>query len=177
MNILYAQLIGTAAMLTITLSVQCRKKKHMMMFQSIAHMLYSFQYALLGAFSAAYMDIIAVIRNLLFSKYDKSKKSIPILLPIIIITTTIVIGILTYTNPLSTLPVIIAVLYTIGASFKDPKIYKYIFGTCAIAWLFYNLKFKAYICVAGNIMEISSTTIALIRETKRKKKKRKKKYI
>ena len=44
MNVLYAQLIGAAAMLTMTLSVQCRKKKHMMIVQSIAHMFYSFQY-------------------------------------------------------------------------------------------------------------------------------------
>lgn len=75
MNVLYAQLIGAAAMLTITLSVQCRKKKHMMMVQSAAHMLYAFQYALLGAFSAAFMDLISVLRNLLFYKYDKDKEN------------------------------------------------------------------------------------------------------
>ena len=173
MNVLYAQLIGAAAMLTITLSVQCRKKKHMMMVQSAAHILYAFQYALLGAFSAAFMDIIAVLRNILFYKYDKDKKKIPIILPTIVILITIFVGTLTYTNPLSLLPVIVAILYTIGASFRDPKIYKYIFGTCAIAWLFYNLKFQAYVCVIGNIMEITSTAIALIRETKRKKKKKK----
>ena len=50
---------------------------------------------------------------------------------------------------------------------------KFVFGTCAIGWLFYNLNFQAYVCVIGNIMEITSTTIALIRETKRKNRKRK----
>ena len=173
MNVLYEQLIGAAAMLTITLSVQCRKKKHMMMVQSAAHMLYAFQYALLGAFSAAFMDLISVLRNLLFYKYDKNKKKIPIILPIIVITITVIIGYLNYTNPLSLLPVIVAILYTIGASFRDPKVYKYVFGTCAIAWLFYNLKFQAYVCVIGNIMEITSTIIALVRETKRSKRKKK----
>lgn len=174
-NVLYAQLIGAAAMLTITLSVQCRKKKHMMMVQSAAHMLYAFQYALLGAFSAAFMDAIAVLRNMLFYKYDKSKKQVPLYLTTIVLLITALIGYLNYTNPLSLLPVIIAMLYTIGASFKDPKVYKYVFGFCAIAWLFYNLKFKAYVCVIGNIMEITSTTIALIRDTKNSKKKKRKK--
>ena len=61
----------------------------------------------------------------------------------------------------------------LGASFKDPKVYKYVFGSCAIAWLFYNLKFQAYVCVIGNIMEITSTIIALVREAKRSKKKKK----
>lgn len=173
MNVLYAQLIGAAAMLTMTLSVQCRKKKHMMIVQSIAHMFYSFQYALLGGFSAAFMDIISVLRILLFYKYDKSKKKIPLILPTIVILVTVFVGILTYTNPLSLLPVFAAIIYTIGASFKDPKVYKFVFGTCAIGWLFYNLKFQAYVCVIGNIMEITSTAIALIRETKRKNRKKK----
>lgn len=179
MNVLYAQLIGAAAMLTMTFSVQCRKKKHMMTVQSLAHLLYSFQYALLGAFSAAFMDIISVLRNFLFYKYDKDKKKIPTILPILVITITLIIGYLTYTNPLSLLPTIVAILYTIGASFKDPKVYKYVFGSCAIAWLFYNLKFKAYVCVIGNLMEITSTIIALVREIKRKKKKKysRKKHI
>lgn len=170
-NVLYAQLIGVAAMLTISFSVQCRKKKHKMMVQSFAHMLYAFQYALLGAISAAYMDIMAVVRNILFYKYDKNRRQVPIVLSGIIIIVTGIIGYLNYTNPLSLLPVIVAILYTIGATFKNPRVYKYVFGFCAIAWLFYNLKFKAYVCVIGNIMEITSTIIALVRETKNKNKK------
>ena len=106
-NVLYAQLIGVAAMLTISFSVQCRKKKHMMMVQSFAHMLYAFQYALLGAISAAYMDIMAVVRNILFYKYDKNRRQVPIVLSGIIIIVTGIIGYLNYTNPLSLLPVII----------------------------------------------------------------------
>ena len=143
----------------------------MMMIQSFAHLLYAFQYALLGAISAAYMDIMAVVRNILFYKYDKNRKQVPIILSGIIIIITGIIGYINYTNPLSLLPVIVAILYTIGATFKNPRVYKYIFGFCAIAWLFYNLKFKAYVCVIGNIMEITSTIIALVRETKNKNKK------
>jgi hypothetical protein len=134
-------------------------------------MLYAFQYALLGAISAAYMDIMAVVRNILFYKYDKNRRQVPIVLSEIIIIVTGIIGYLNYTNPLSLLPVIVAILYTIGATFKNPRVYKYVFGFCAIAWLFYNLKFKAYVCVIGNIMEITSTIIALVRETKNKNKK------
>ncbi len=141
------------------------------MVQSFAHMLYAFQYALLGAISAAYMDIMAVVRNILFYKYDKNRRQVPIVLSGIIIIVTGIIGYLNYTNPLSLLPVIVAILYTIGATFKNPRVYKYVFGFCAIAWLFYNLKFKAYVCVIGNIMEITSTIIALVRETKNKNKK------
>lgn len=175
MNVLYAQLVGAAAMLTITFAVQCRKKKHMMIVQMFAHLLYAFQYTLLGAFSACYMDLMAVLRTLIFYKYDKSRKKIPVILPIIICVITSLIGYFTYTNTLSLIPVIIAIAYTIGASFKNPRVYKYVFAVCAFGWIYYNFKVSAYICIIGNVCEITSSAIAIIRETKIKKQKENKK--
>lgn len=175
MNIIYAQLIGIAGMLTISASVHCRKKKNMMFVQSAAHLLFSFQYAILGAFTASFMDIMAILRNMLYRKYDKSRKKIPIILPIIVLSITSIIGYFTYNGLLSLLPILIAIAYTIGASFKDPKIYKYVFGICAAGWLFYNFQVHAYINIIGNIVEIVSTTIAITNDYKRKKKRAKRK--
>ena len=45
MNVLYAQFIGAAALLTIAISVQCRKKKNIMLVQMTANILYSFKYS------------------------------------------------------------------------------------------------------------------------------------
>ena len=117
-----------------------------------------------------FVKLFDFIKSIVY-KYDKNRRQVPIVLSGIIIIVTGIIGYLNYTNPLSLLPVIVAILYTIGATFKDARVYKYVFGFCAIAWLFYNLKFKAYVCVIGNIMEITSTIIALVRETKNKNKK------
>ena len=170
MNILYAQLVGAAAMLTFSFSVQCRKKKHMMIVQMLAHSLYAIQYALLKAFAASYMDIVAIIRSLLFYKYDKSRKKVPIKLIIPVLICTLIIGYFNYTNFLSLLPMFTALAYTIGASFKDPKVYKKVFAVCATVWLYYNLRVGAYVCVIGNVVEISSAIIAIRRDMKSKRK-------
>ena len=73
MDILYAQFIGAAALLTIILSVQCKKKKNVMLVQTIANILYSFQYVLLGAYSAAILNVVTVSRCMVCYEYDKKR--------------------------------------------------------------------------------------------------------
>lgn len=170
MEILWAQIIGILAIIAITASVHFKKKNHMMMMQSVAHLLYATQYIILKAYSAAYMDAVAIIRNLIYYKYDETKTRIPIILPIIICAITIIIGYFKYDGLISLIPIIIALSYTISASFKDPKVYKYVFGICALGWLYYNFKCGAYVCLIGNAFEFFSTLIALIREKKKRKK-------
>ena len=170
MEILWAQIIGILAIIAITTSVHFKKKNHMMAMQSLAHFLYAVQYIILGAFSAAYMDAAAIIRNLIFYKYDETKTKIPIILPIIICIAIVFIGYINYDGIISIIPIVIALAYTISASFKNPRVYKIVFGICALGWLYYNFKCKAYVCLIGNFMEFSSTLVALIREAKKKKK-------
>ncbi len=170
MEIILAQIIGILAIITVTISVHFKKKNHMMLVQSLAHLFYATQYILLGAFSAAYMDAAAIIRNLLYYKYDETKTKIPLYLPIILCVAIIFIGIIKYSGLLSLIPIVITLAYTISATFKNPKVFKCTFGFCALIWLYYNYKCGAYVCVLGNIMEFSSTLTALIKERKRKKK-------
>ena len=170
MEILVAQIVGILAIITITASVHFKKKNHMMMMQSLAHLLYSIQYIILGAYSAAYMDAVAIVRNLIYYKYDETKNQIPIVLPIVICTITIIIGYINYDGIISLIPIVIALAYTISATFKDPKVYKYTFGICALGWLYYNFKCGAYVCLIGNFMEFISTLIAIIKDAKSRKK-------
>lgn len=170
MEILISQIVGSLAIITITASVHFKKKNHMMMVQSLAHFLYAIQYIILNAYSAAYMDAVAIIRNLIYYKYDSTKSKIPIILPIIICSIIIVIGYLNYSGIISLIPIVIALSYTIAATFKNPKVYKYVFGICALGWLYYNFKCGAYVCLFGNLFEFFSTLIALINEKRKRKK-------
>lgn len=169
MNILYAQFIGAAALLIIVLSVQCKKKKNIMLFQLIANVLYSLQYILLGAFSAAYLNIVTIIRSYTYYECDKKIKKIPLFLPIIFSISTIVIGYILYDGLLILIPISITIAYTIGASFKDNNIFRKVFLVCAIVWLYYNFKVEAYVGMFGNICEIISTYVAIHRYKSKKK--------
>ena len=170
MNILYAQFIGAAALLTIVLSVQFKKKKNIMLFQLIANVLYSVQYALLNVPSAAYLNIITILRSYTYYLYDKKKKKIPLFFLIFYCLLSLVIGYLLYDNILVLIPITITIAYTVGAYYKDPNVFREVFLISAFAWLYYNYRVEAYVGMFGNLCEIVSTFIAINRYTKKVKK-------
>ena len=170
MKAVWAQIIGGLAILAITSSVHFKKKNHMMAMQSLAHLLFAIQYIVLDAFSAAYMDTISIIRNLIFYKFDETKTRIPIILPTIICIVIGIVGYFNYNGLITLIPVIISMAYAISAAFKNPKVYKYTFGVCILGWMYYNFHYGAYVCVIGNIIELVSTMAALIRDLKERKK-------
>lgn len=170
MNILYAQFIGAAALLTIVLSVQFKKKKNIMLVQLIANVLYSVQYALLNVPSAAYLNIITILRSYTYYQYDKKRKKIPLFFLIFYCLLSLIVGYLLYDNILVIIPITITIAYTIGAYYKDANVFRKVFLVSAFVWLFYNYKVEAYVGMFGNVCEIVSTYIAINRYTKKAKK-------
>lgn len=171
MNLLYAQLAGAAAMLLIALSVQCRKKKHILLVQLFANIFYAVQYMFLSAPAALFPSLIAVVRNLIFYLYEKKRKKIPFYATSFILILILIVAYYSYEGIISLIPIFIAIAYTIGQTFKNPRKFKYIFGFCSIIWIIYNFSVKAYVGVLGNIMEIISATTAITREKRLEKKK------
>lgn len=171
MNLLYAQLAGAAAMLLIALSVQCRKKKHILLVQLFANIFYAVQYMFLNAPAGLFPSLIAILRNLAFYLFENKKKKIPWYAPTFIIILILIVAYYSYDGIISLIPIIIAIAYTVGQTFKNPRKFKYIFGVCSVIWIIYNFKVHAYIGVLGNIMEITSAVTAIKREKILEKKK------
>lgn len=164
MNLLYAQLVGAAAMLTISFSVQCRKKKNIMLVQAIANTLYAVQYTLLNAYAASSMNIITALRSLIYYFFSKKNKKIPVYIPVLVTIIIIYIGYLNYSGLLSLVPPIITIAYTISATYKNPKIFKTTFMICSFVWIYYNFTVEAYICIVGNVLEIISSITSIKRK-------------
>lgn len=168
MNLFYAQLIGAAAMLVIVLSVQFKKKKNVMIVQAIANTLYFVEYAVLEAYSAASLNLITIVRIFLFYRYDKKEKNVPWFLCFVFVIIIIGVGIYNYNGLLDVIPISITIAYTIGATYKNPNVFKKVFLICSFFWFIYNFSVSAYVVAFGNICEIVSTMFALKRYKKKK---------
>lgn len=155
-----AQIIGSLAISIWVLSLQSKQRSKLLKLQSLANLLYFFEYILLGAFSAASMNLTSSIRCLLFSKRTEEETKIWNIIFIIII---FILGIITYNGLLSLIPIIITSLYTISSSKNDTKYNRIVVLTSAFIWTYYNYKVKAYITILGNVFEIISGIISLIR--------------
>ncbi len=158
-----AQIIGIVAIALWVISVQKKEEYKILLLQAVANLIYAVQYVLLQVFPAAFMNIVSFFRCYIFYKKRKNGKNISKLWLIIFIVIVIVFGILTYDGYLSLIPIIITLFYAISSWMKDAKWIRIVFLIAAFIWIYYNYVVGAYICIIGNVFEIISGTLALIR--------------
>lgn len=160
---LIAQIIGVIAICLWLISLQCKKKKDILIFQTVASLFYSLQYILLFAFSAALIDFTSAIRNIVFYFEEKKNNKISKSTLIIFITIAILIGTLTFYSWFSILPIIATLIYIYSLWQDNLKLTRYIFLLSDFIWLIHNLFAGAYVCVIGNILQIIFGIVAIIR--------------
>lgn len=156
-------IIGILAIITWILSIQNKDKKGILIYQIVANILYFIQYYLLNAYSACLMNFITAVRCLKFyleeKKYDKVSNNSFMFFTILII----IIGIFTYNGILSLLPIIASLIYMYSVWQNNLNTTRYLFIVAAFIWFYYNFSIGAYINVVGNIFEIVSGIISIIR--------------
>ncbi|MCQ2977849.1 MAG: YgjV family protein, partial [archaeon] len=205
MKIIIANAFGIIALIMLCLSYQNKKRLNFLYQQLVSGVCYLVQYLLLGAFSAAATSVISFIRTLLFAFLEKKSnkiskirkiknaasnrsyirkkkiyKKIKRLETIILICTEIAIiiaGIFTYTEPMSIIPIIIAIVFTFGMFCKDLRITYFIATLCPIGWLFYNYHYQAYATCIGSVIEFLAGLLGLIKIIKYKNKQNKKSSV
>lgn len=160
---LIAQIIGIIAICLWLISLQCKKKKDILVFQIIASLFYSLQYFCLFAFSAGLIDFTSAIRNIVFYFEEKKKNKISKLTLVIFITLAIFIGTLTFYSWVSLLPIIASLIYIYGLWQDNLKVTRITLILSDIIWLIHNFFVGAYVCCIGNVLQIIFGIVALVR--------------
>lgn len=157
MNFL-AHIFGLFGFIFFIGSIQVKQKNNLLIFQLIANTLYTVSYFMLGAFSAVLTNIINIIRCIVFSVFDKKKS---ILISLVILTLLIIPFV--YNSLYDLLPVIITIIYIFSTWQDNMKIVRIFFVVAAFLWIVYNLHVGAVMPLIGNVFEIISGVLALIR--------------
>lgn len=155
-----AQIIGGFAISLWVVGLQVKNRKNVLLFQCAANFLYFLEYFMLGAISASLMNLFSTLRCLFFAKVDDKKARLFSILFVVVI---LFIFVFIYDGVLSLIPIIITIIYTISSSKSDAKWNRLCVLVTAFIWIYYNYKVGAYITILGNVMEIVSGTIALVR--------------
>ncbi|MBE5821104.1 MAG: YgjV family protein [Clostridiales bacterium] len=164
------QIIGFIGLVFLVTSLQNNKKGIVLFFQIFANLFYGLQYILLNSLSAGLMSLVSLIRCIIFFYYEKKKNTTtPKVLFSILILCIVLIGIFTYTNISSLIPIIATILYTYAIWQKDLRIFRIL--TCLIAclWIIFNFNVGAYVILIGSIFELISGLIAIYRFDIKKK--------
>ena len=159
--IILAQIIAIFAIIAYLFAPHQKSKKKVLVFKIVSNSLYMLQYIILGAISAAGTNFINVLQSIIFYKYAKENKKVPIFWGVVFSAIIILLGIFSYINITSIVPIALALLTTYGIWQDNLKIYRI---TCAFAifcWIFYNIYISAYVSAIGNIFQCISTIIAI----------------
>lgn len=144
-------------------SVQFKSKKNILITQFFASMCYLTVYLIKGAYSGAYIEVLEEAKDIIFIKYENKNKNIPFVILIIFIILLFLVSIIFYDGILSVLPLLINIILFISTYYKNPKYIRWVMLLSGIMWGIYNVYVGAYLIVIGNILEVISAIIAILK--------------
>jgi len=136
------------------IAFQFKKHGQIVFCKMASEFIFSIQYVLLGAWTAAVLDFISTIRNLLFCKLVKKNIST---LPVILVFSCFVIatGVFTYDGLASLLPIASKLLTTVSYGMKNEKLLRIITLPSCVFWIIYNV-------TVGSIAGVLTDSLALV---------------
>jgi len=162
-----AQIVGIVGMVLSLLSFQLKKRKHIMLFQMTASLMFSAQLFMVGAITGGCLDMISFIRTLIFANNNKKWASSKWWL-FGFIAVMIATGLLTWKDGWSVLPIIGSILSTVALWMKQEKHIRLISLTVGPCWMVYNGVTGAYTGALNELLAMTSIVIGLIRHDRKK---------
>lgn len=163
------QCIGFLGLALSISAYQFKKHRNIVLCKMSSELVFAVQYILLGAWTAAILDGISVIRNLLYTSFVKRGRST---LPIIIAFCLFVIGtgVATFDGWLSLLPIGAKLLTTVSYGMKNERLLRYITLPSCVMWSIYNIVVGSWGGALGDALALTSLLIAVYKFDIRKEK-------
>lgn len=161
------QLIGFAAMLLVIISYQAKKRTIILLIQILSSTLWAIQFLLLGGITGAALNILAIIRALIYMQKDKYAWTNSLWLPIGSSIVFVTVGIITYESLISILPMIAMVIASFALFVRDERKIRLMSLGISPPWLIYDAFSGSVAGVISEVFTICSIIIALIRYRKK----------
>ena len=163
-----AQIFGALALTILIISLQKNSKTKLLLYQSISSLLYALQYLFLNAYTGCFMNLICMIRNMIFNQYPKKRP--PVYWLIITIVLMIFFSSLSYTGVISFLPMIAVILYSIALWHGNLTVIRTTEIISCSLYILYNIKVLAITGLIATIIELVGAIITVYKFDIKKKK-------
>lgn len=162
---LIAQLLGFIAMVIAISMYQFKKHRTILILMSLCSLVWSLHFACLGLFTPVGMNMINVLRGIVYSFRDK-KWAQNNIIPAVFIVLCAGSVILTWEDSWSILPFIASIFATTANWQRNTRLLKYLSIPVCVCWFIYNIRNGS---VAGTLNEafaLTSIAVYLIRTRK-----------
>ncbi len=163
------RVLGIAGLITSIIPFQFKRHKHIVLCKMLSTFCFATQYFALGAYTAAWMDLVSSLRNYLFYwSVDRKKSTVPVMIAFSLLLCTITAT--TWAGPLSLIPLLAKVISTVSYGMKNERLLRFITLPSCILWVFYNCTVGGYEAAAGDMLTFISVIIAIYKFDIRKPK-------
>ena len=156
-----AQLVGFVGFIAVFASFQMKSRSHILLLQLIGGLFFAFHFGLLGAFTGAVLNIISVVKVLLFRHYSGPHRPAwpPHLIAVLLIGATA----FTWSGWVSLLPMIGMLALNYGFWRHNEQTMRRSAAIASPVWLVYNVINFSIAGIITELFVISSIAIALWR--------------
>lgn len=167
LNNIPAHICALIGFIFLIISTQVKEKNKILLFQSLFSFFFFLQYILLGVYSAGILNLVSLIRNIVYYKNTNKISTYSIII------LTFLVGLIcticdmkNYIFIISVIPLIINLLYAYSLSKNNIVLIKKVFLVCSIIWVIYDYFVKAYVGLICNSLEMLSYVMYFIRSKK-----------
>lgn len=161
-----AQVVGIVGIVLSLLSFQLKQRKHIMLFQMTASLMFSVQLFMVGAITGGCLDLISFVRTLIFANNSKKWASSRWWLYGFVVVM-IATGILTWKDPWSLLPIAGSILSTVALWMKKEQHIRLLSLFVGPCWMVYNVVTGAYTGALNEVLAMTSIVIGLLRHNRK----------
>ena len=167
------QAFGILALICTVVSMQLKKKRHLMLLQTASEAFIVAQYLVKGAITGSFMAMVSFIRDIIFTKYDKKRTPLWVLLVIYAVMT--ILTIISWAGPLSLLPYVGSLIYAWSLWYGKTKWIRLGNAVGNSPYLIYTIVTGNYALFIMTLLEVISSAVGFIRLELPSKKKNAKK--
>ena len=154
-----AQLFGIIALVLLITSFQKNNKNILLKCQIFSSLFFALQYLCLNAITGCLMNLMTMIRNIIYKKFPKT----PLLFVVLIIMSMIILSLFSYNGLISLLPTIAVILYSIALWQKNLTITRITEIISCSMFIIYNINVLAITGLISTIIELIFSIIAVYR--------------
>lgn len=155
------QAFGILALICTVVSMQLKKKRPLMVLQTASEAFIVAQYFVKGAITGSFMAIVSFIRNVIFTKYEKKRAPLWILLVIYAVMTALTV--VSWAGPISILPYAGSLVYAWSLWYGKVKWIRLGNAVGNSPYLIYTLLTGNYALFIMTLLEVISAAIGFIR--------------
>jgi len=161
------QCIGFLGLGLSIAAFQFKKHRGIVLCKMSSELVFAVQYIFLGAWTAAILDGVSVVRNSLYTHFvKKGRSTTPVMVGFCLFV--IATGIATFEGWLSLLPIGAKLLTTVSYGMKNERLLRFITLPSCIMWSIYNLYVGSLGGALGDFLVLVSLLVAVYKFDLRK---------